>query len=81
MKLFASLAVLCAAAPSFALAQAEAPLAPQGREGGTIAQLLAGGYDIKAAFVNANVSYVFLQKGASAYMCKSVQGAACEKLN
>ena len=48
---------------------------------GTIANLLAAGYEIKAAFVNANVSYVFLQKGASAFMCKSVAGSLCEKLN
>ena len=81
MKIVVTLAVLCAVAPSFALAQAETPLAPQGREGGTIAQLLAGGYDIKAAFVNANISYEFLQKGTSAFMCKSVAGSLCETLN
>ena len=81
MKTIAILAALAAAAPTLALAQTEAPLTPQGREGGTIAQLLAGGYDIKAAFVNANISYVFLQKGASAFMCKSGPGSLCEKLN
>ena len=48
---------------------------------GNIASLLADGYEIKAAFVNANTSYVFLQKATSAYMCSSLQGAGCEKLN
>ena len=43
--------------------------------------LLADGYEIKAAFVNANTSYVFLQKATSAYMCSSQQGSPCEKLN
>ena len=52
-----------------------------GAGGGTIASLLADGYEIKAAFVNANTSYVFLQKATSAYMCSSLQGAGCEKLN
>ena len=46
-----------------------------------IAQVLADGYEIKAAFINNGVSYVFLQKGPAAYMCKSGNGAACEKLN
>ena len=52
-----------------------------GHSNAAIAQLLADGYDIKAAFVNSNISYVFLQKGTSAFMCKSVAGSACEKLN
>ena len=82
MKFAAVLAALIAAAPGVALAQAQ-PASPNvpSRGNAAIVQLLADGYDIKAAFVNSNISYVFLQKGTSAFMCKSVAGSACEKLN
>ena len=90
MRTALCLAALALAAPPAQAAEALTPAQPQqagpaaaggGAAGGTIAQLLAGGYEIKAAFVNANISYVFLQKGASAFMCKSVAGSLCEKLN
>ena len=84
MKLALCLAgLLTMALPPLALAQAQQqPNFPaRGGAAGNIAALLADGYEIKAAFVNANTSYVFLQKAASAYMCSSQQGAACEKLN
>ena len=47
----------------------------------TLGSLLTDGFEIKAAFVNNGISYVFLQRVTSAYMCKSGVGAACEKLN
>ena len=78
MKFIALLAALATATPGLTLAQDQAQ---PSRDGGTIAQLLAGGYEIKAAFVNANVSYVFLQKETHAFMCKSVANSLCEKLN
>ena len=85
MKVSVLVAALALAAAGAALAQTKTPPVPGGASGGgsggTIGSLLNDGYDIKAAFVNANVSYVFLQKGTSAFMCKSVSGSACEKLN
>ena len=85
MKISALLAALAVAITGAALAQTKTPpaagAASGGGAGGTIGALLNDGYDIKAAFVNANVSYVFLQKGTNAFMCKSVSGSACEKLN
>jgi hypothetical protein len=88
MRLMFILGVLALAAPDAALAQAQKTSPPgqpgvAGSSGGgaaAIAGLLSDGYDIKAAFVNANTSYVFLQKGTSAYMCKSAP-STCEKLN
>lgn len=79
MRLLALAAALALFAPHAALAQSGS--SSGGGGGGNIAQLLADGYEIKAAFVNANISYVFLQKQTSAYMCKSTSGSACEKLN
>jgi hypothetical protein len=89
MRLTVFLSALALAAPPALAVESLTPAQPtaprQGAAssggGGTIAQLLAESYEIKAAFVNANTSYVFLQKGTSAFMCKSVAGALCEKLN
>ena len=85
MKLAVCLAgLLTMALPAPALAQVQQQPNFPARAGpgvGNIAVLLADGYEIKAAFVNANTSYVFLQKATSAYMCSSQQGVACEKLN
>ena len=72
------LAALALAGP--ALAQGVTSQKPLGNNP-SIGALLNEGYEIKAAFVNNGLSYVFLQKQTSAYMCKSGAGAACEKLN
>jgi hypothetical protein len=96
MKLFALFAALALGASPALAADSLTPAQPLpvqpsggapasgaggGVASGTIANLLTAGYEIKAAFVNANISYVFLQKGPSAFMCKSVAGSLCEKLN
>ena len=45
-------------------------------------QLLAQGFEIKAAFIDAtNIAYVALQRGTSAYLCHSGAIPACDKLN
>ena len=58
---------------------------PTGRYRTTInaqlVQLLQDGYEIKAAFAEAGVPYVLLQKTTSAYLCRGGGTAACEKLN
>lgn len=54
------------------------------QSGGVNAQLVSllnQGYDIKAAFAEAGVPYVILQKGTSAYLCRGGGSAFCEKLN
>jgi carbohydrate-selective porin OprB len=77
----ACLAALAAAALSCGAAHAQQAQTNASGGSGGIGALLADGYEIKAAFVNANTSYVFLQKEKSAYMCSSQRGSACEKLN
>ena len=81
MRILAFAAALALLLPVAAVAQSSQSGASSGGGGGNIAALLADGYEIKAAFVNANISYVFLQKLTSAYMCKSTAGSVCEKLN
>ncbi len=45
-------------------------------------QLLAQGFEIKAAFVDStNIAYVAMQRGTSAYLCHSGAIPACDKLN
>ena len=46
-----------------------------------LVQLLQDGYEIRAAFAEAGVAYVLLQKATSAFLCRSGGTAACEKLN
>lgn len=46
-----------------------------------LVQLLQDGYEIKAAFAEAGVAYLLLQKTTSAFLCRSGGTAACEKLN
>lgn len=73
-----------------ALAALAAPVAAQtiseGPRGRTsinpqLVQLLQDGYEIKAAFAEAGVPYVLLQKATSAYLCRGGASSACEKLN
>ena len=77
-KIALALAAMTFAVP--ALAQTVTTPKPVGANP-SIATLLTDGFEIKAAFVNNGISYVFLQRTTSAYMCKSGVGAACEKLN
>ena len=77
-KIALALAAIIFAAP--ALAQTVTTPKPVGANP-TLGSLLTDGFEIKAAFVNNGISYVFLQRITSAYMCKSGVGAACEKLN
>ncbi len=45
-------------------------------------QLLAQGFEIKAAFIDStNIAYVAMQRGTSAYLCHSGTIPACDKLN
>ena len=85
MRPFAILTFLCGLAAAPASAQTPVPTpAPAQRSlpaNASIAQVLAEGYEIRAAFINNGVSYVFLQRQTSAYMCKSGASASCEKLN
>jgi hypothetical protein len=46
-----------------------------------LVQLLRDGYEIKAAFAEAGVPYVMLQKTTSAYLCRGSGSNVCEKLN
>jgi hypothetical protein len=46
-----------------------------------LVRLLQDGYDIKAAFAEAGVPYVVLQKTTSAYLCRGAGSSTCEKLN
>lgn len=46
-----------------------------------LVKLLQDGYEIKAAFAEAGVPYVLLQKTTSAYLCRGGGAAMCEKLN
>lgn len=73
-----------------AFAALAAPAATQTTSDGTrgrttinpqLVALLQDGYDIKAAFAEAGVPYVLLQKATSAYLCRGGGTAACEKLN
>ncbi|MBP2234848.1 hypothetical protein J2Z31_001340 [Sinorhizobium kostiense] len=66
---------LLAALGSFALvgpAFAQEQVASETSSGGSMAALLAKGYEIKAAVANGTRYIVFLQKDQSAYACEFV---------
>lgn len=46
-----------------------------------LVKLLQDGYEIKAAFAEAGIPYVLVQKTTSAYLCRGAGAATCEKLN
>lgn len=73
------LALACAA--TLAAAAATAQTAPSGGVNALIAKLLTDGYEVKAAFAEAGVPYLVLQKGTSAFLCRGGGAPTCEKLN
>jgi hypothetical protein len=84
MTRFALAFILAGASASGAFAQmvTNGP-APTSRTtiNGQLVQLLADGFEIKAAFAEAGVPYVILQKQTSAYLCRGGAASGCEKLN
>ncbi len=78
IRIFAAAAVaLCAtsAMAQFQQGNTRTTVNPQ------LVRLLEEGYDIKAAFAEAGVPYVILQKATSAYLCRGAGATVCEKLN
>ncbi len=75
--------VFDAVAPDAATAAAAAPVAIDLKSKiPPVGQLLAQGFEIKAAFIDAtNIAYVAMQRGTSAYLCHSGSIPACDKLN
>jgi len=57
--------------------------ASAGMRGGSMAELVANGYEIKAAVANGTRYIVFLQKDQSAYACEfvSVTKSRCGSIN
>lgn len=55
--------------------------APRPGANAAIGRLLSDGFEVKAAFAEAGIAYVILQKQTSAYLCMSGGAATCEKLN
>lgn len=57
--------------------------ASAGMRGGSMAELVAKGYEIKAAVANGTRYIVFLQKDQSAYACEfvSVTKSRCGSIN
>jgi hypothetical protein len=78
----AVLGCLALAATAFAQEQVGAETA-SGLRGGSMAVLLAKGYEIKAAVANGARTIVFLQKDQSAYACEfvSLTRSRCGSIN
>lgn len=83
MKRFALALLFAGAGASGAFAQmvTQGPTASRTTINGQLVQLLADGFEIKAAFAEAGVPYVLLQKQTSAYLCRGGAASGCEKLN
>lgn len=77
--LAAALAVLPTPAPAQSVTSG--PAAARKTINPQLVQLLQDGFEIKAAFAEAGVAYLLLQKTTSAFLCRSGGNAPCEKLN
>ncbi|WP_112809912.1 hypothetical protein [Ensifer sp.] len=82
---FAPLAMagLLLAAPAASAQDSASTEASAGMRGGSMADLVAKGYEIKAAVANGTRYIVFLQKDQSAYACEfvSVTKSRCGSIN
>ena len=79
----ATLALLALASTVSAQEQVESGATSGGMRGGSMADLVAKGYEIKAAVANGTRYIVFLQKDQSAYACEfvSLTKSRCGSIN
>lgn len=79
----ATLAFLAFASAASAQEPADSNTTSGGMRGGSMADLVAEGYEIKAAVANGTRYIVFLQKDQSAYACEfvSVTKSRCGSIN
>lgn len=77
----AALVLLMAAIAPVAFAQEDQP--SMTTSGGSMGQLLAEGYEIKAAVPNGKRFVVFLQKDSTGYACEvaNLSRSVCGKIN
>ena len=75
-----ALALMIGLSPVAAIAQEEAPALTSGASMG---QLIAEGYEIKAALPNGKRFVVFLQKDSTGYACEmtSLSRSVCGRIN
>lgn len=75
-----ALALMIGMLPAAAIAQEDAPTLTSGASMG---QLMAEGYEIKAAVPNGKSFVVFLQKDSTGYACQmtTLSRAVCGKIN
>ena len=79
----AALALLAFASAAPAQESVDSGATSGGMRGGSMADLVAKGYEIKAAVANGTRYIVFLQKAQSAYACEfvSVTKSRCGSIN
>jgi len=79
----ATLALLAFASAAPAQESVDSGATSGGMRGGSMAELVAKGYEIKAAVANGARYIVFLQKDQSAYACEfvSVTKSRCGSIN
>ncbi|MCK3775183.1 hypothetical protein MZK49_00380 [Ensifer sesbaniae] len=79
----ATLALLAFASAAPAQESVDGGATSGGMRGGSMAELVAKGYEIKAAVANGARYIVFLQKDQSAYACEfvSVTKSRCGSIN
>jgi hypothetical protein len=75
-----ALALMIGVLPAAAFAQEDAPSLTSGA---SMSQLIAEGYEIKAAVPNGKSFVVFLQKDSTGYACQmtTLSRAVCGKIN
>ena len=80
MRMAAGALILIGLLPAAAIAQEETPSMTSGSSMG---QLIAQGYEIKAAVPNGKSFVVFLQKDSTGYACQmtTLSRAVCGKIN
>ena len=79
----ATLALFAFASTASAQESVDSGATSAGMRGGSMADLVAKGYEIKAAVANGTRYIVFLQKDQSAYACEfvSVTKSRCGSIN
>jgi hypothetical protein len=80
IKVALAASAICLATVAFAQEDEQKPVA---KDGSTIGQLIADGYEIKAAVPNGKRFVVFLQKDSTGYACEmtGLSTSRCGKIN